>query len=342
MKVIGSNEASHWKEIGLKMNLPKNVLENINTNEVTNDAKLRQVCTQWLKQKAVIQTEKSDLSDNLRVKSFPHLLMQESMSHMLDTRNQLSKFSETTDRMVRAFPSKVDHFFPLAHTKITDSAVLATLTPTILNILLIRPLEFDSQCLKAISPKIELSKTHRKQTIVTIPDISINPYHKIVIHDFITSQGTTWKDIQKLAVSSNDIVLFCTPLLNNSKSQDKQKVQAHDSAAISFLSKSITSGKEQFWSKTLFVLSKGYLKDETSKQLKSKINARLVFLKNRVETASHNIKHYKMKYVIVNDNSFPISHQSNSWKENLIHTMITSCESQKAIQVLEHCLKSLT
>lgn len=207
-------------------------------------------------------------------------------------------------------------------------------SPLTMHVCLVRKLDSRLQFLKSFFPL----SSKPKRNLIQSTTVIVGP-HKLTIHDCIACEELTWQDIEHLQKKcpEPDLVLFCTPLLNNHKPQDRQKIQANDAETISFFSKSIID-KQLFWSKTLFVLSKEQVKDETSKKSTNRITSRIKFLKGRVETSS--CLKYQIKHVIVND--IPELDNDAPWKKDMLDAIASICGDElKARNVFGQCLSSL-
>lgn len=199
--------------------------------------------------------------------------------------------------------------------------------PTAVNICIIRKPEFDLKCLRAIS---ELSSKSRRQAVMTLAPVKING-HQIIVHDCIARNNT---DIQELTRKCHnpDLVLFCTQLLSDASSrQVRHKIQSEDANIISGINR-----KKQFWSKTLFVLSKDYVEEESERAYDRRLKARRVFLKERVVSSTCS-KSFSLKPVVVD----PKEYANEDWKRKVIQAMVACCESSNHDAKTNHDAKSV-
>lgn len=213
-----------------------------------------------------------------------------------------------------------------------DEELLSGQSSATVKIVLIRKEKFDCNWLKAISPEIKLNLESREKIVLEQKPVLIAHHHKIIIYDCLATNYATPNDIQKLRKKcpEPDLVLYCTPLMDQTLANKEQnKIRTDDANTISFYSARYIPDNKQFWSKVLFVLSKGYVANEENQDLEKRISERKEYLEEHVKTCL-GTNSFHIKHVVVENDLYPEEHAAPRWNEDLLHAMIECCENEKA------------
>lgn len=255
----------------------------------------------------------------------------------LDT--SLSKYATEDVPLKEGIGSQLKEELPLS--EVVSSKGIAPIASSgchTVKVIIIRKLKFDSKWLQAILPRINLSCCKRMQVVKELKLIAVDghfiqAYDCIARGDIKIGTEAYREDIEKLQKKcpNPDLVLFCTPLLNQRLCPaDQQKIRKNDSNTINFFSK---VWNKKIWTNTLFVFSRVHVATQDSTTLKKKISRRCDYLKERIQDSTCATLMTPLEYCCVDNRA----HEKPTWKANIISNMCRCC-TKIARPVLQSCL----